>query len=367
VPSGRAVIVGGGIGGLAAALELRRVGFDVVVLERRPELAEVDTGFLLWSFAIRRLRSLGLGAGLDAIGRPVERLVTRSWRGETLSDLSLSALSRRAGAPSCDVHRARLQQLLADALGDRFIRLGARCTGVSADGVVLEDGERVAGDLVVGADGVNSAVRRELVGEIALRRDDVGIWRGMTEVGTELVPEGVHIRVMGPGALFGAGRIGRHAVRWYAGGWGLGQGALAERFEGWCEPVGELIRATDEEAILFNDAPRAAPLRRWARGRVALLGDAAHPALPTLATGGGMAIEDAGVLAECLRHASTAEALHRYQRARRRPTARVQRASTAFGYVLGFRSPAAVRARDLAFGHSDAAQRRVMARLMRGP
>lgn len=225
----------------------------------------------------------------------------------------------------------------------------------------------MVGDLAVGADGVNSAVRRGLVRDIDLRRHDVGIWRGLTEVGAELVPDGVHLRVMGPGALFGAGRIGRRAVRWYAGGWGLGQEAVAERFEGWCEPVGELIRATDEEAILFNDAPRAAPLRRWVDGRVALLGDAAHPTLPTLATGGGMAIEDAAVLAECLgRHASIPEALHRYERCRRGPTARVQRASTAFGYVLGLRSRAAVRARDLALAHSDVAQRRAIARLIYG-
>lgn len=380
-PAHRAVIVGAGIGGLTAALELRRVGFDVAVLERRSELGEVDTGFFLWSFAVKRLKALGVGAELERIGRPVERLVTKSWQGKALSDLSLGGLNDQAGTASYDVHRAGLQRLLADALGDEALRLGARCVGAGEDSarasVRLESGEEVAAELVLGADGVNSAIRQKVVDDVTLRRDGVAIWRGIAELPSEIAPDGVHIRVMGPGALFGIGRLGRRA-RWYAGAWTGGRPSsrsgeqksnLNGLFGGWCDPVGEAIEATAEEAILVNDAPRAAPLRRWVGSRIALLGDAAHPTLPTLASGGGMAIEDAAVLAECLEgDAAIPDALHRYERLRRHRAARVQRTATAFGGGLRIRSTPGMPARELALGQATArVQRRALAWLMEGP
>ena len=367
------VIVGGGIGGLTAALELTRAGVDVQVLERRGELAEVNTGFFLWSFAIRRLRDLGLGPRLEAIGEPVERLVTKSWRGHQLSELELGSLNRRLGGASYDVHRAGLQALLADALGRDRIELNARCVEAGQDTehawVELEGGRRVAADCVVGADGVNSVVRQHVVGEVALRRGDFAVWRGVAEVDPELVPAGAHIRIMGPAGLFGVGRLDDREIRWYAAGGTQRPGPeLAARFSGWPEPVPSVLEATDPAAILFNDTPRARPLRHWQRGRVALLGDAAHPTLPSLATGGGMAIEDAASLRESLSpRADVVQALEGYERRRRPAAARVQRQSDWFGRVLAVESPATARVRDVFFGRAfDPVQRRAVARLMRG-
>jgi FAD-dependent urate hydroxylase len=378
----RAVIVGGGIGGLTAALELRRAGFEVTVYERRPQLAEVDTGFVLWSFAIKRLRALGLGEGLEEIGEPLRRLIHKSRHGEMLSEISLEALSQRIGAPSYDVHRARLQELLADALGRDAIRLGEGCTGVVDGGrpaALLEGGESAQGDLLVGADGVNSAVRRHVAGDVSLRRDDVAIWRGVAELGTDVIRAGDHIRLMGPGALFGVGRLDERTVRWYAGALGLAAGEPGSveevqdraraRFAGWAEPAGTVIAATKRDAFLYNDAPRAWPLAEWSRGPVVLLGDAAHPTLPTLATGGGMAIEDAAVLGDCVRRQpDLLLALRAYERRRRPRASATQILSLAFAGILGIRRPRAVRLRDAALAPPfDRAQRVAVGRLMRGP
>lgn len=374
-----ACIVGGGIGGLSAALELRRIGFDVVVYERRPELGEVDTGFLLWSFAIKRLRSLGLGAGLNSIGEPLERLVTVSRTGQMLSDLSLGRLSAKAGAPSHDVHRAGLQRLLADALGRDAIRLGSRCVDVQQDSsratVKLENGESVATDLVVGADGVNSIVREQIVGRVELAREGAGIWRGVAQIGTHLIPSGHHLRIMGPAGLFGVGRLDRSLVRWYAGAPAPDPppsdphsrfDRLRDRFGDWPEPARSVIEATPAEAVLYNDAPHAKPLRSWHSDRVALLGDAAHPTLPTLATGGGMAIEDAGVLAECLAaNHHVPSALGEYQRRRRRATVRVHWGSLAFAGMLALQNRFLVALRDLGF-RFDPVQLWAIRRLMVG-
>lgn len=283
-----AVVIGGGIGGLTAALELCNAGWEVLVLERRPGLAEVNTGFSLWSFAIARLRALGLADGLDRIGQPLARLVHISWRGTPLTDVRLAGL---VDPPSYEVHRASLQRLLADELGREAIRFGELCVGVLDGGkpvAVLGSGEHIARDLLVGADGTGSAVRRHVAGDVQLKRDPVAIWRGVAPVGTELVPRGWHIRVMGPASLFGVGRLDDHLVRWYAAARMPDRQVAAgpqlkhqvrERFGDWPSPVREVIDATEPEAVLLNDAPRARPLRGWRRGAAVLLGDAAHPTL----------------------------------------------------------------------------------------
>src|SRR5262245_33179159 len=132
--AGRAIIIGGGIGGLAAAVALRRVGIRADVFERAPEIREVGAGLSLWSNAVKALRQLGVEGAVVARASPIETAVTRTDRGDVITEPSVGDLSRRAGAPSVCAHRADLQQTLAAALGPDQVHLNATCVEFDQDG-----------------------------------------------------------------------------------------------------------------------------------------------------------------------------------------------------------------------------------------
>jgi FAD-dependent urate hydroxylase len=335
----------------------------VTVFEQQDGLSEVNTGLSLWAFAIRRLDELGLAGHLADMGRPIERVVHSSVEGRLLGDVAVGPLSARIGAPSYEIHRSKLQRLLADALGDDTIAFNHRCIGVRQDeGAAradFEGGENATADLLIGADGVHSVVRSAVrsVSSTKLRRTEIGVWRGTAAVGQGEVPTGLHLRVMGPASLFGVARLSDELVRWYAGarspqrrpssGAEYKQTAL-ERFEGWPQPVLNSLLRTAESDYLFNDTPHAPPLRTWGHGRITLLGDAAHSSVPTLGISAGLAIEDAAVLAERLRAAGGGlSGLREYEAQRRRISARVVRSARLFGRVLMIRRQPAYKVREI--------------------
>jgi 2-polyprenyl-6-methoxyphenol hydroxylase-like FAD-dependent oxidoreductase len=344
----RALVVGGGIGGLSAALHLQRAGWEVSVIEQRPRLSEVDTGLSLWAFAVRRLSELGLLDRLAEIAKPMERVVHRSLSGRQLSEANVTRHSDRVGAPTYEVHRSRLQAMLADAVGHDRLIFSRRCVSCRQSGrsavAYLADGTTEEADILIGADGVHSAVREAVVGRVELRRAEIGVWRGTLDLAHEVLPSGLHLRFVGPAGLVGLARISDEEVRWYAGArFRAGTPRSAEErkrlalgsFAGWPPLVREALERTAASDYLFNDTPHAPPFRNWGSGRITLLGDAAHCSIPTLGISAGLAIEDAAVLTECLREGSDpSSALRAYERRRRRVSARVVRTARLFGRVL---------------------------------
>jgi 2-polyprenyl-6-methoxyphenol hydroxylase-like FAD-dependent oxidoreductase len=355
-------IVGGGIGGLAAALALRQAGFQATVYERAPVITEVGAGLGVWANAMQVLDTLGIGARLRATGQPVESAGIYSCTGRPLSVNDLTVLTDEIGRPSFVMHRADLQWELLAALPDEAVVRGVRCQGyrVLANGQVEVNFDGIApavADLVIGADGFNSVIRSQLCGPTPVRYSGQTCYRGV--VNAPVPQPGLLAEIQGPGRRLGHCPLGPNRMYWWAcvnvpagmRGWPALSGAqLAERFEGWPFGLANYIAASPAGSILRNDLCDRPPLTSWSRGAVTLLGDAAHPMLPNLGQGACTAIEDAAVLARCLRdEASLADALAAYEAERIPRTSRMVKLAWQFGHLARWSHPAAVRLRETIF------------------
>ena len=348
----RAVIVGAGIGGLATAIALDRAGIESLVIERASELREAGFGLVIAANAVTALRSLGLADEVAARGARVRLAEVRNPRGELLTRIEYE----RLGWETYGILRSALQQVMISAVPEKRLRLGATCTGATESGRVFLDGDEVDADVVVGADGIRSAVRRSLFGEERLRYGGHRAWRAGTRLDDERVRDRF-VEVWGVGGGFGFGPAGRDHVYWYCFEAvpeatpppDRPREAFLRRYGSWFDPIPALIEATPDDAIQPAFTYDRRPSRSWGRGRVTLVGDAAHPMKPNIGQGAAQALEDAVVLASCLSSSGDPErALRSYERQRIRRTNSVVRASRQAGWAAEVTSPRAARVRDAA-------------------
>ena len=367
-PPRTALVIGAGIGGLSAAIALARAGIEPLVFERSPKLAPLGAGLTLWPNALHALRAIEAGAMLEAESAALGGGRIRDWRGRTLARSDSAELERRFGAPSIAVHRAELQRVLLEALAPIRPRLGARLERLEQDGTgvtaCFEDGSDARGDLLVGADGVDSTVRRLLLADGPPRYAGYIGWRAVTRFDSGRV---IAAESWGPGSVFGLLPLAGGRLYWFgtcpapAGERDEGpeqrKRDVLERFAGWHEPIAEVVESTPPADVLRHDIVDRPPRRGWSQGRVSLLGDAAHPMTPHLGQGACQAIEDAVVLGRCLGGArAVAPALRDYEARRFERTARIVARSRRIGRVAQWRSP-------LARGMRDALLRRVPGRV----
>jgi 2-polyprenyl-6-methoxyphenol hydroxylase-like FAD-dependent oxidoreductase len=351
----RIVIVGGGIGGLAAALALRREGFEPQVFEQSPALLEVGAAIAMWPNAMRVLERLGLRETLLARAGRIEQARWLGRDGRLYNRFSFPD----TGTPGVALHRADLQGALLHALPPETIRLGKTFEGFGVEGEEVRarfaDGTEVVCDVFVGADGWHSPTRAQLLGDGGPVYRGYTVWRGIASLEHPALPERTALEVYGAGSRFGIGPVGLRRTGWWAtanereGTPELPrehQRKLLRLCAGWCAPVTELIAATPTETIIRSAAYDRPPAARWGVGRVTLLGDAVHPMTPNLGQGGCMAIEDAAVLARCLaKYADADRALRAYESHRRTRTARLATYSRRYGAVGQWRSAFATRLR----------------------
>ena len=341
----RIAIIGGGIGGLTAAIALRQRGFDAQVYEQAPALEEVGAGVGLWPNALRALGSLGLAGKVIGLGGDLRGSGIKRPDGTWLLYQPQDLMRKRWGAGFTAVHRAELQQLLAAQLDPAALHLGACCAGFADNGtdvtVRFAGGREVAADVLIGADGVHSVVRAALLGPAPLRyRGYTGV-RSLTPAGSVPLPRD-GIETWGRGCRFGVAPASGDRIIWYAA-WnspeaaddgGTARAFLRRRFAAWHDPVAAVIEATPEAAIIRTYVYDRLPARTWARGRVALLGDAIHPMTPDLGQGACQAIVDATVLAACLAQArDVPAALAAYQQRRWRNAAVTTVLARVFGGI----------------------------------
>lgn len=354
-------IIGGGIGGMTAALALRQRGLVATVYEAASELRPVGAGILVPPNAMQVFGRLGIADAVQRAGFVPRAGEILDARAGLLQRTDMRGLAGRYGFPTVAVHRARLHGVLADALGPAAVRLGKACTVITeaAGGVLVRfaDGDAVQARVVVGADGLRSVVREQLFPGAALRYSGQSSYRAATPF--VLPPEIVDVgwEVWGPGCRFGFSSVAPGEVYWYAtvdAPPGAErdrrpyQARLAQRFAGFPAPVGALIAAAPESHILNTDISDLRPLTRWHRGRVVLLGDAAHATTPNLGQGGAQAVEDAAVLADCLAtHGEPERAFVRYEQRRRAKTSLVVARSWTIGRLAHVHTPAARAVRNV--------------------
>ena len=367
---GKIAIIGGGIGGLTAALALLKRGLDVDIYEQAPELKEVGAGIQISSNGTRVLFALGLEDALKRVQVQPSKRQIRHWRtGETWNWFDLGQVTQqRYGTPHVMLHRGDLHGLLADAvrnLKPDAVHLNKRCGALAQSAeraeVTFTDGETVTADYVIGADGIHSKIREFLFGPDKPEFTGCVAWRGLVPM-QQLPP---HIApLLGTNWLGPHGHVLHYPVRrgeimnfisfverddWQIESW-VTQGSkdeLANDYRDWHEDVHAIIRNIETPykwAMMVRG-----PMPRWSEGRVTLMGDACHPTLPFLGQGGVMAIEDGYVLAACLQKYldEPERAFARYEDIRRERTAAVVRKShenrrSAFSPALADQSQVAV-------------------------
>jgi salicylate hydroxylase len=365
----KAAIIGGGIGGLAAALALDRRGIEVDIFERAAEPDAAGASLSIGPNAVRLLDEVGIGEELRRVGAVPDTVDLLRWDdGSLLHRTSLGpAMEERFGAPQLDLFRPDLQRVMIDAVPAGSLHLGAEVTAVRQDDdrafVTLADGTEAGADLVVAADGIRSPVRRHLFGAEDPAFSGTVVYRGVVprqEV-ADLHPPRANMYWLGPQ---------RHGVSyWLSGGERLAV-TLATREADWSRESWTL-EAPAAEALEFVDGwdegfrTRLArcgtmlrgavfirePIERWSVGRIALLGDAAHAMAPFQAQGSAQAIEDAYVLAACLADDGTdaVAAIRRYESIRLAHTAELQGSSQSAAESFYLPDGNEQRTRDAAY------------------
>jgi salicylate hydroxylase len=362
----RVAIIGGGIGGLVAARALSLRGIEVAVYEAAPELREIGAGVALGPNAMKVFRALDLEDDVRAIAGRWDWAVTHNGKtGRVISRTSRQQQASLFGSAGATAHRADLLDVLSGSVPGAIVTLGARCQSVEPDGEVavarFEDGSEVEADVVVGADGIHSAVRTSLFGPDAPRFTGKICYRSVVPVDAVAgpPPDTDNSQWLGP-----HGTIVLYPVRrdelinvvchyddegyrhesWVSR---CEQSEVLARYGGWHESLLRVFSAGDvwyKWALYDRD-----PIARWTRGRVTVLGDAAHPMLPYLGQGACQAIEDGVVLAAALaaRAEDPVAALALYERSRRPRASQVVMASRERGVSNHLTSPVAAWKRDL--------------------
>ncbi|MER5264399.1 FAD-dependent monooxygenase [Actinosynnema sp. NPDC002837] len=307
----RAAVIGGGVGGLAAAIGMRRHGWAVDVFERSAALPDVGTGLGIWPDAFAALDRLGVGDAARRVGRRQADGVVRKPDGTVIGTIAASSVHL--------LTRPALLGVLAGALPDGVVRFGTAAGLADCAGY----------DVVIGADGIHSAVRGELF-DASVRRSGAVGWRGTVDVPVDAGGE-----TWGRGGKFGLTPQADGRTNWYA------MGPDLSLFADWHDPIPRVLASATD--VLRHELLFLSPLPSYVSGRVALLGDAAHAMTPDLGQGACQAIVDGVVLAECLAGDDVDAGLRRYDSERRRVTQRLAARSLQLNRLARMRRFTGVR------------------------
>ncbi|MEV5569873.1 FAD-dependent monooxygenase [Spirillospora sp. NPDC052269] len=300
------IVIGAGVGGLAVARRLLADGHAVRVFERAPERRSGGAALTIFGNGAAVLSDLGID--LSGVGGRIDRIDARTASGKLRTRMDLAHTAETFGFPTRSISRRRIVDLLSDGLPDDLIRYGTACVRVTHDAdsatAEFEDGTTAVGDLVIGADGIHSVVRRQLWGDGTVEPASFGTWQGLSPIDIDITDTTLHYMITGREGACGLIPAGPGLLQWWFDvRWKPADprpeaplDMLRRRFGHWAYPVPEVLAAaTDDDLDFFGH--RWNKVRRvWGEGRVTLLGDSAHTMPPTLGQGANQTFEDAWVL-----------------------------------------------------------------------
>ncbi|HEV3323393.1 MAG TPA: FAD-dependent monooxygenase [Solirubrobacteraceae bacterium] len=366
----RVLIIGAGPAGLTAAIALTRIGIDVRVFERAPELGKAGAGLGVQSNALRALQKLGIGDRIEAAGTELRAQEFRNIHGKLLFTFPQGEVADEYGTPTISLLRADVQWALIDAVKPGVLQLESECVAIEQDAqgvtATFADGHSERGALLIGADGGRSVARTHVYGaaDTPPRYSGFTSWRAVVEMSPDTLPADTSRTFLGAGQQCVMFPVGASRIYWGLlkreprGGVNPESGLremLLEYLRDFPEVTRRVVSATDEERIIRADICDRDPEQTWVKGRVVLIGDAAHMTTPFIGQGAGISMEDAVVLAkelaltEGLRDQRVlAGALESFQRERMPRCAQIVLTSRRRGQMLSLSNPAVATVRNAA-------------------
>lgn len=359
----KVIVIGGGIGGLCAAIAMQQQGLEVQVYEAAPELKPVGAGVGLAANAIQGLQRLGVADGVIARGKELEALTIFDEHNQIITNQDTRLLSRKYGISNFVIHRADLHDVLAQALQPGTLHLNKRCQTIEQQGnqvqITFTDGTQTIADLLIAADGINSIIRQQLLPASKPRYAGYTCWRGVIQNPGVTINHMISAEMWAPQGRVGMAPLPGNRIYWYACINAPEQDErmrqmtpvqLAAHFEGVHEPVQQVLAATKPYELIWGDIADLKPLKQFVFNRIVLLGDAAHATTPNMGQGACQAIEDAVVLGQCLQQEPTiATALRNYEKRRLNRTAKVIRLSRLLGWASQRENPLLIKTRNAIF------------------
>ena len=295
-------IIGAGIGGLTTALALKQNGQEVTVYESAPEIKPLGAGIIMASNAMQVFDTLGVREKIEHAGHRISSLNITDAQLNTISESDLTPFEQKYGVYNVAIHRADLQKILAEEIGFEHIRLSKRLSNIKQGSnftLTFDDNTCVNADVVIGADGIRSRVRDLLFGAGHIRDTKQRCWRGVIEFDRAAPYDHEAFEAWGKGRRFGFVKISDKKVYWFAvinEALNKDNAGINALFNDFHPEVLNIIAETPKDNIIFSDIIDLQPIHQWQKGRVCLIGDAAHATTPNLGQGACQAVEDAYVL-----------------------------------------------------------------------
>ena len=348
-------IIGAGIGGLTLAVALKRKGIPFQVFEQAEEMKAAGAGIILGNNAMQVYEKLDLANELLQKGNRISKLSLTQSDLSPLSTIDLSDYEKQTGLANLAIHRGDLQTLLLSKLDGGDLNTNKKLIDLEiGEQPILnfQDGSNATSDYVIGADGINSIVRKSITEQNTIRSAKQICWRGLAEFRLN-EKDKTHFReAWGTGCRFGFGQINERQVYWFAL---LNiKERLSEhegvewknRFKVFTPVVSELIHATPDNKIHVAEITDLKPIKKWYQNQICLIGDAAHAMTPNMGQGAGQSIEDAYVLANCLEKYTPEKAFKKYQSLRKTKALQIVNNSWRIGQIAQLENPVGIWLRN---------------------